>query len=101
VNPSDRLSGVTPYYTGIAPTLFDAVDMNGDGYTDILATNLSITSVTGYYISNIGFYMNLWTDSGMSWRYFAVHEWKNDRPEGKVKNPFVTIVIAAPMVVTG
>ncbi len=101
VNPSSRLSGVRPYYTDIAPTLFDAVDMNGDGYTDILATNLSITSVTGYYISNIGFYMNLWTDSGMSWRYFAVHEWKNDRPEGKVKNPFVTIVIATPMVVTG
>jgi len=98
INPDARLS--TTYFTSRAPTLFDAVDINGDGYTDILATNLTITGVTGYYISYLGFYMNLWTGSSMSFRYFLVHEWKNDRPEGKIKNPFVTISIASQMTVT-
>jgi hypothetical protein len=99
INPSARLS--TTYFTYTAPTLFDAVDMNGDGYTDILVTNLTQTAVTGYCISNIGFYMNLWTGTGMAFRYFPVHDWMNDKPTGKIKNPFVTINIGTKIVVTG
>lgn len=98
INPSSRLS--TTFFANNAPTLFDALDINGDGYTDILTTNLTITGTTGLYISYLGFYMNLWTGSEMSFRYFLVHDWTNDRPEGKVKNPFVTISIATNMVVT-
>ncbi len=98
VNPSAMLS--TAYFTYTAPTLFDAVDINGDGYTDILVTNLTQTAVTGYCIAKVGFYMNLWTGSGMSFRYFPVHDWNNDKPTGKIKNPFVTVNIAASMVVT-
>jgi len=98
INPSAMLS--TTFFTDRAPTLFDAVDINGDGYTDILATNLTQTAITGYCISNIGFYMNLWTGSSMSFRYFIVHEWSNDRPTGKIKNPFVTISIGTQMTVT-
>ncbi|MBN1678098.1 MAG: type IV pilin [Candidatus Thermoplasmatota archaeon] len=99
MNPSAMLS--TTYFTYTAPTLFDAVDINGDGYTDILVTNLTQTAVTGYCISNVGFYMNLWTGSGMSFRYFPVHDWTNDKPTGKIKNPFVTVNIGVQMVVTG
>lgn len=98
INPNARLS--TTYFANTAPTLFDAVDMNGDGYTDILITNLTQTAVTGYCLSTVAFYMNLWTGSEMAFRYFVVHDWTNDKPTGKIKNPFVTINIATKLVVT-
>ncbi|MBU0624214.1 MAG: VCBS repeat-containing protein, partial [Candidatus Thermoplasmatota archaeon] len=40
-----------------APTLFDATDINGDGYTDILVCN--VTAVQGT-LTQVGFYMNLY-----------------------------------------
>ena len=99
VSPHVMLSDA--YFASVAPTLFDVVDINGDGYSDILVTNLTQTAVTGYCISNVGFYMNLWSGSSMYYRYFLVHQWYIDRPTGAVKNPFVTINYAMPLVVTG
>jgi FlaG/FlaF family flagellin (archaellin) len=99
LNPNAKLSD--PYFANVAPTLFDVVDINGDGYSDILTTNLTTTAVTGYCISDVGFYMNLWSGSSMYYRYFLVHEWYIDRPTGAVKNPYVTINMAIPLVVTG
>ncbi|MBU1915077.1 MAG: VCBS repeat-containing protein [Candidatus Thermoplasmatota archaeon] len=40
-----------------APTLFDATDINGDGYTDILVCN--VTAVQGS-LTHVGFFMNLY-----------------------------------------
>jgi FlaG/FlaF family flagellin (archaellin) len=99
LNPNAKLSDT--YFLNVAPTLFDVVDINGDGYSDILTTNLTTTAVTGYCISNVGFYMNLWSGTSMYYRYFLVHQWYIDRPTGAVKNPYVTINMAIPLVVTG
>jgi hypothetical protein len=43
--------------TYAAPTLFDATDINGDGYTDILVCN--VTAVQGT-LTQLGFFMNLY-----------------------------------------
>jgi hypothetical protein len=43
--------------TYAAPTLFDATDINGDGYTDILVCN--VTAVQGT-LTQVGFFMNLY-----------------------------------------
>jgi hypothetical protein len=40
-----------------APTLFDATDINGDGYTDIMVCN--VTAVQGT-LTQVGFFMNLY-----------------------------------------
>jgi hypothetical protein len=82
----------TGFFTGLAPTLFDVVDINGDGFSDILATNLTNPSTFNSYI---GFYMNLWNGSGTYWRYFSVKSWLIDTPVGQAKDPWVDIVVAA------
>jgi len=40
-----------------APTLFDATDINGDGYTDILVCNLTAVQNS---VTQVGFFMNLY-----------------------------------------
>jgi hypothetical protein len=82
----------TGFFTGLAPTLFDVVDINGDGFSDILVTNLTNPSTFNSYI---GFYMNLWNGSGTYWRYFSVKSWLIDTPVGQAKDPWVDIVVAA------
>jgi hypothetical protein len=76
----------------LAPTLFDVVDINGDGFSDILVTNLTNPSKFNSYI---GFYMNLWTGSNTYWRYFSVKSWSISSPVANAQDPWVDIVIAA------
>ncbi len=76
----------------VAPTIFDAVDINGDGYTDIFTVNYTTTGANDPKVSKIGFYMNLWSGTGMYWRYFHVKTWTIDAPSGSAKDPWVCIL---------
>jgi hypothetical protein len=87
----------TGYFSTVAPTLFDAVDINGDGLTDILVTNY--TTAGGLFNSYIGFYMNLWTESSQYYRFFSVKSWSIDPPVGQAKDPWVDITIATNLTV--
>lgn len=78
-------------FSTLAPTLFDAVDINGDSFTDILVCNY--TTSGSYLVSKIGFFMNLYSD-GPSWRYYEVKTWTMDQPTGQAKNPYIDIVVA-------
>jgi hypothetical protein len=83
------------YFTNLAPTVFDAVDINGDGYTDILVMNYTANAT---YNSCVGFFMNLWTGQAggqMYWRYFSVKTWAIETPTGQAKDPWVTISMVA------
>lgn len=80
------------YFTNLAPTVFDVVDINGDGYSDVLTMNY--TSTTSYN-SYLGFFMNLWTGNEPYWRYFSVKAWTIDAPTGQAKDPWVTISLVA------
>jgi hypothetical protein len=81
-----------------APTLFDVVDINGDGFSDVLVTNLTTAIKSSY--SYMGFYMNLWTGSGTYWRYFSVKTWLIDTStQGSAQTPLVDIAIAANLTV--
>ncbi len=81
------------YFTNLAPTVFDVVDINGDGYSDILVTNYTKPAQT--FNSYVGYYMNLWTGSQAYWRYFLVKYWIVDTPVGQANDPWVTISAAA------
>ncbi len=87
----------TGYFSTLAPTLFDAVDINGDGLTDILVTNYTTTG--GLENSYIGFYMNLWTGSSQFYRFFSVKSWSIEPPTGQAADPWVDIVVAANLTV--
>jgi FlaG/FlaF family flagellin (archaellin) len=86
----------TPFST-LAPTLFDAVDINGDGFTDILVTNYTVTTTNNNYM---GFYMNLWDGTTSYWRYFSVKTWLIDKPTGSIKDTWITISAAANLTTT-
>ena len=83
-------AGKTVFLNGLAPTLFDAVDINGDGYTDILVTNYTST---GGDNSFIGYYLNLYTGSNTYWRYFPVTQWMMAY-QGSDPKAWVDIVLA-------
>ena len=90
----------TPFST-IAATLFDAVDINGDGFTDVLVSNYTIDTGPNpnKYNSFMGFYMNLWDGSHMVWRYFSVKTWSIDKSSSG-PDPWMTIAAAANLTVT-
>ncbi len=85
-------AGKTTLLNGIAPTLFRTVDINGDGYTDIVVTNY--TAPSGYDNSFVGYYMNLFTGSHTYWRYFPVTQWILPY-QGNDPKAWVDIVLAA------
>lgn len=83
------------FFTTLAPTIFDVLDINGDGYDDVLTTHFTLTTT---YNSYVGYSMNLWTGdpgSEMYWRYFGVKSWTIDPPVGQAKDPWVTISMVA------
>jgi len=86
------------YLDSCAPTLFDVVDINGDGLSDILVSNF--TQADGKYNSYVGFWMNLWDGTNMYFRYFSVKTWAIDPPTGNAAAPWVDIYLAANLSVT-
>jgi hypothetical protein len=84
-------AGKTTLMNGIAAALFDAVDINGDGYTDILVSNYTST---GGDNSFIGFYLNLYTGSSTYWRYFPVTQWLMADPPNQGADPWIDITLA-------
>ena len=87
-------SKVSDFPADLAPTMFDAVDVNGDGFTDILTVNY--TTSGSNTVNRVGYFMNLWSNGNPSWRYYSVREWAlPTQPGGESKNPWVDIVMAA------
>jgi len=88
-------AGKTALLDGLAPTLFNAVDINGDGYTDILVSNYTGTGASNNYANSyIGFYLNLYTGSSTYWRYFPVTQWLVPAPPNQGAQPWIDIVLA-------
>jgi hypothetical protein len=56
-NANFYVQSSSPLLAFSAPTLFDATDINSDGYTDILVCNLTAVQNT---VSQVGFFMNLY-----------------------------------------
>jgi hypothetical protein len=84
-------AGKTTLLNGLAPTLFRAADINGDGYTDILVSNYTSTGGDNSYI---GYYLNLYTGSNTYWRYFPVTQWMMANPPNQGADPWIDIVLA-------
>ncbi|MEM0343450.1 MAG: FG-GAP-like repeat-containing protein [Thermoplasmata archaeon] len=94
---ASKVNDNTKYpFSTLAPTLFDAADINGDGFTDILVCNYTTTS-DGLLVSKIGFWMNLYA-GGQSWRYYSVKTWTMAQPTGQAKNPYIDIVLAESLI---
>jgi hypothetical protein len=98
VDTSARVDGSKYPFSSIAPTLFDVVDINGDGFSDILACTFVMTGSgnSAVYTSTIGFYMNTYAGSGQSWRYFQAKSWSiTGNSGGSTPDPWVVVAIAA------
>jgi FlaG/FlaF family flagellin (archaellin) len=88
-------AGNTALLNGLAPTLFNAVDINGDGYTDILVSNYTGTGASNNYANSyIGYYLNLYTGSSTYWRYYPVAQWLVPGPPNQGAEPWIDIVLA-------
>jgi hypothetical protein len=92
-------------FDNTAPTMFDLIDMNGDGYADLLVCNYTVSG-SGINIvstSYVGFYMNLYTGDGtQSWRYYLCRTWVVVGSGGQnMSPPLINIVLAAKMTVLG
>lgn len=89
---ASKINDATKYpFSTLAPTLFDAVDVNGDGYTDLLTCNY--TTSGSMLVSKIGFFMNLYS-GGPVWRYYQVKIWTIEKPTGTAKDPYIDVVVA-------
>jgi hypothetical protein len=82
--------------------LFDVIDINGDGLSDVLVSNCTTTGSGGNmkYISKVGFFMNLYSTS-QNWRYFLVKGWSIDAPGGGAISPYIDILVCTKLAVTG
>jgi hypothetical protein len=85
-------------FSSLSPTLFDVVDINGDGFSDILACTMAKTGSgsTATYASTLGFYMNTYTGGSQSWRYFQAKSWTIvGNSGGSSADPYIVVAVAA------
>jgi len=89
-------------FSTLAPTLFDVVDINGDGLSDVLVCNYTTfgTNPNMKMVSKVGFFMNMYSGS-QTWRYFLVRQWSVDQPSGGAVNPYIDTVVCTKLSVTG
>jgi hypothetical protein len=98
VECSTKVTGSKYPFASLAPTLFDAVDINGDGFTDIFAVNYESSGSGGSAVSTskMGYYMNTFMGGVQSWRYFQVQAWNIiGNQGGSLPGPWVTVALAA------
>jgi len=92
-------------FDNTASTMFDLIDMNGDGYEDLLVCNYTITGsgITMESTSYVGLYLNLYTGSGIqSWRYYLGRSWIVIGNAGNgMSPPIIDVVLAAKMTELG